>query len=41
MKKGAKTILIIPSQLAYGEQGKRPVPPNTTLIFETELVSFK
>jgi len=41
MKVGGKSIFIIPSKLAYGEAGRKPVPANATIIFETELVSIK
>ena len=41
LQEGGKAIIIIPSKLAYGEQGRKPVPPNTTIIFETELLSAK
>ncbi len=39
MNYGDKVMLIIPSHLAYGEQGARGViPPNTDLLFELEIV---
>ena len=42
MSEGAKYKLIIPSHLGYGKRGAGGViPPNATLIFDTELVSVR
>ncbi len=39
MNYGDKVLLIIPSHLAYGEQGSRGViPPNADLLFQLEIV---
>jgi FKBP-type peptidyl-prolyl cis-trans isomerase FklB len=41
MPVGSKWQLFIPSDLAYGPQAKGPIGPNSTLIFEVELLSIQ
>ena len=41
MKAGEKAMLVIPSKLAYGENGNQRIPPYAPLIFEVELIAIQ
>ncbi|KAA8996349.1 FKBP-type peptidyl-prolyl cis-trans isomerase [Affinibrenneria salicis] len=41
VKKGGKIKLVIPPALAYSDTGVPGIPPNSTLVFEIELLDIK
>ena len=41
MKEGAEWQLFIPPSLAYGDKRSGSISPNSTLVFEVELISIK
>jgi FKBP-type peptidyl-prolyl cis-trans isomerase FklB len=41
MKEGAKWQLFIPPDLAYGNKKTGRIEPNSTLIFDVELISVQ
>jgi FKBP-type peptidyl-prolyl cis-trans isomerase FkpA len=38
MKVGGKAMLVCPSDLAYGDQGRPSIPGGAALVFEIELL---
>jgi len=40
LNKGAKATFVVPSKLAYGEQGNQIIQPYTPLVFDVELVDI-
>lgn len=40
MREGGKWQVFVPPELAYGERSTSRIPPNSTLIFEIELLSI-
>jgi FKBP-type peptidyl-prolyl cis-trans isomerase len=41
MKAGGSAKLAIPAKLAYGAQGRPGIPPNSTLLFDVDLIDVK
>jgi FKBP-type peptidyl-prolyl cis-trans isomerase FkpA len=42
MKPGGRRKLVLPPQLAYGEEGAPPaIPPRSTLVFDVEVLEVK
>ena len=41
MKVGSKYQFFVPAKLAYGPNGRPGIPPNSTLVFEVELLDVK
>jgi peptidylprolyl isomerase len=41
MKEGGKRMLVIPPDMAYGSQAVGSIPPNSTLVFEVELLKVE
>jgi FKBP-type peptidyl-prolyl cis-trans isomerase len=40
LNKGTKGTIILPSKLAYGEQGNQGIPPYSPLVFELDIVNI-
>lgn len=40
MKEGGTRVITVPPELGYGSRPQGPIPPDSTLIFEVELLSI-
>ena len=40
MKPGSRFVLVIPPSMGYGSQSVATIPPNSTLIFDCDFISF-
>jgi len=41
LKKGNKAVFLVPSHLGYGSRDNGPIPGNSVLIFDIELLDIK
>lgn len=41
MKVGGRRKLVVPAKLGYGQAGRPGIPPNSTLLFDLELLEVK
>ena len=41
MQPGEQRTIVLPPNLAYGERGYGPIPPNSWLVFDIELIDFQ
>lgn len=41
MREGGRRRMIVPPELGYGDAGQGAVPPNSTLVFDVELVELR